>query len=438
MRFLTRSLTGLLLLVVTLALLGLAAMIVGNAIRESLAPGGPPRPVEERVVAANLMTLAPAEIAPRIIAYGKVEARRTLDLRLRQSGTVVWVAEDFRDGGMVAEGARLLELDPVPARDALELARADLAEAESAAAAALASVDLALEDLAAAEAQTELRRQALERQVDIDAQGAGSPQAVETAELAVSASEQAVLSRKQALAQARERVDQTAVAVTRARVALAEAERTLADTVLIAGIGGRIEGASVVPGAVVTANDVLGRVIDPTSLEIALRLSTAQYARLLDAAGTLRPSPVSVVLPGLTAEAPLPGRLDRVGAAVGDGQTGRLVFAALDQAVQDQTLLKPGDFVEATIDGATLPDAALVPATAVGRQGTVLVLGAEDRLEEVAVEVLGRQGDEVIIAVGPLAGREVVTERSAFLGAGIRIRPVRPGISAGSDQPADG
>jgi multidrug efflux pump subunit AcrA (membrane-fusion protein) len=438
MRFLTRSLTGLLLLVVTLALLGAAAAVIGSAVRESMAPGGPSRPAEERVVAANLLSLVPGEITPRLTAYGRVEARRTLDLRLPEGGTVTWVADSFRDGGEVEAGARLLELDPLPAREALDLARADLSEAEATAAAALAAVELAAEDLAAAERQTALRRQALERQVDIDAQGAGSPQAVETAELAVSSSEQAELSRKQALAQARERVDQTAVAVTRARIALAEAERRLAETVLAAGIGGRIEGASVVPGAIVSANEDLGRIIDPTSVEIALRLSTSQFGRLLDATGDLRPSPVTVVLPGLVDAVPLPGRLDRVGAAVGEGQTGRLVFVTLDPAAAGLALLKPGDFVEVVIEGAALPDAAAVPATALGQQGTVLALGPEDRLEEIAVEVLGRQGDEVMIAVGPLAGREIVAERSAFLGEGIRIRPIRPGMAAREDKPADG
>jgi multidrug efflux pump subunit AcrA (membrane-fusion protein) len=438
MRFLARSLTGLLLFGVTLALLGAAAIVVGSAIRDRMASDGPARPTEERVVAANLLTLAPAEIAPRITAYGTVEARRTLDLRLPQAGTVRWVSDEFRDGGLVPEGARLLELDPVPAADALNLARADLTEAEGSAEAALAAVDLAEEDLAAAAAQTELRQQALERQVDIDAQGAGSPQAVETAELAVSASRQAELSRKQALAQARERVDQSAAALTRARVALAEAERRLADMVLYAGIGGRIEGVSVVPGAVLTANEGLGRIIDPASLEVALRLSTAQYARLLDVKGALRPSPVTVALTGLTGTDPLRGRLDRVGAAVGEGQTGRLVFASLDQGAAAMDLLKPGDFVEVLVEGALLADAALVPATALGRQGTILALGAEDRLEEVAVEVLGRQGDEVIVAVGPLAGREIVAERSTFLGAGIRIRPIRPGTASATDLPADG
>jgi hypothetical protein len=127
-----------------------------------------------------------------------------------------------------------------------------------------------------------------------------------------------------------------------------------------------------------------------------------------------------------------------VGAAVGDGQTGRLIFAVLDTEASANGLLKPGDFVEVTVEGALLSDAALIPATALGRQGTVLALGTDDRLEEEPVEVLGRQGDEVIIAVGPLAGREIVAERSAFLGEGIRIRPIRPGSAAVPDQPADG
>ena len=163
-------------------------------------------------------------------------------------------------------------------------------------------------------------------------------------------------------------------------------------------------------------------------MDIALRLSTAQYARLLDETGTLRASSVAVTLPGLPDAPPLRGQLDRVSAAVGEGQSGRLVYASLDAGIEaGLALLKPGDFVEVVIEGATLTDAALVPATAVGRQGTVLTLGPDDRLVEVTVTVLGRQGDGVIIAVGALAGREIVAERSAFLGDGIRIRPIRPG-----------
>jgi hypothetical protein len=39
--------------------------------------------------------------------------------------------------------------------------------------------------------------------------------------------------------------------------------------------------------------------------------------------------------------------------------------------------------------------------------------------------LLRRQGDDVIVR-GPLAGREVVEARTPVLGAGIRVRPLRP------------
>jgi multidrug resistance efflux pump len=424
MRFLRRSLTGLLLLAVTLGLLGFAAITIGNALRASLGEDGPGRAPQERVVAANVTMLTAAPIAPQMTAFGKVEARRTLDLRFKASGTVIFVADSFRNGLSVAEGDVLVRLDPVPATEALALARAGLTEAQAAADEAAAAVLLAQDDLAAAEAQAALRRQALTRQEDLATRGAGSSQAVETAELAVSSADQAVLSRRQALASAKARVDQTAVAVTRANIALTEADRALADTELRAGLTGRVDGVTLVPGAVVSANEAVGRIVDPLALDVAVRLSTAQFGTLLGADGSLQGGAVTIQPSG--AEARLTGQLDRVGAAVGEGQTGRLIYVAVDAAPGVETLLQAGDFVTVSIDEAALPDAAILPATAVGRNGTLLALGADDRLEEVPVDVLRRQGDDVIIAVGPLAGREVVTERSAFLGDGIRIRPIRP------------
>jgi multidrug efflux pump subunit AcrA (membrane-fusion protein) len=442
MRFLRRSLVGLLMLALTLALLGAAAIIVGNAVRASLEPGGPARPAAERVVAANVMEVVPGSVTPQITAYGKVEARHTLELRIQAGGTVVWVAESFRNGGSVAAGDLLVRLDPVPAEEALAMAQADLAEARAASDEALAAVDLAREDLAAAQAQADLRRQALDRQVDLAGRGAGSPQAVETAELALSSAVQAVLSRKQALAAAMARIEQTAVALTRAGIAEGQARRGLAETELRAGLGGRLDGVTVVTGSVVTANEGIGRIVDPVTLDVALRLSAAQFAQMLDGSGQLRPAEVTVALPGLEAGLRLTGRLDRVGVAVGEGQTGRLVYAALDPDAATQSLLKPGDFVSVAIAGATLDDVVLVPATAVGRQGTVLALGPDDRLQELPVEIMGRQGDDVILRVGALAGREIVTERSVFLGEGIRIRPLRPAAvaegEAGSAKPMGG
>jgi len=436
MRFIARSLTGLLLLAVTLGLLGLAAVTVGSALRQSLAPNGPGRPPQERVVAANVVTLTPQVITPQLTAFGKVESRRTLDVRAKAGGTVVWVSDAFRNGFAVDEGDVLVRFDPAPASEALALAEADVSEASASAAEAAASVTLAEDDLAAAEAQVVLRRQALVRQQDIAARGAGSSLAVETAELAVSAADQAVLSRRQALASALAQVNQAAVAVTRAEIALGEAQRALAETRFHAGISGRVDGVTLVTGAVVGANEVLGQIVDPVALDVAVRLSTAQFGLLLGANGTFQGGSVTVRPDG---GATLKGRLDRVSAAVGEGQTGRLVYVALDVTTGLETRVQPGDFVTVNIEEAPLDDVTLLPSSAIGRNGTVLALGPDDRLEEIAVEVLRRQGDAVILRVGNLAEREIVQERSVFLGDGIRIRPVRPkaGVMPGDEMSGD-
>ena len=213
-------------------------------------------------------------------------------------------------------------------------------------------------------------------------------------------------------------------AVQRARISLAEAERSLAETVIRAEFTGRLNGvAAVVAGGQVSSNERLGEVIDPTALEVTFRLSTAQYARLLDDAGALQPAKVTVFLEVAGADIAAEGRVVRTGAAGAEAGGGRLVYAALDVTRG----LRPGDFVTLRIAEPALDGVADLPATALDADGRVLALGADDRLEEVVVDVLRRQGDRVIVAPGALVGREIVAERSPLIGAGIKVRPVRPG-----------
>jgi hypothetical protein len=178
----------------------------------------------------------------------------------------------------------------------------------------------------------------------------------------------------------------------------------------------------VVLGGIVTANERLARIIDPAALEVAFRLSTSQYARLLDASGALIPAEVEVALDVLGLEIVARGTLTRVSGTVGEGQTGRLVYAAIDSARG----FRPGDFVAVRVAEPVLRDVALLPATAVDSADTILVVGDGERLEQRPVTVLRRQGDSVIVRAEGVAGAAVVAERAPMLGAGILVRPVRP------------
>lgn len=422
MRFLIRSLTGLFLLSVTLGLLALAANTVRTAMEERAARESRPPVARERVFAANVVTVTPGRIVPELKAFGSVESRRTLELRAPTGGRIVEIAEDFDEGAPVDAGQVLIRIDPADAQTALDVARTNLDEAEAEQAEALRALDLARDDLAFARRQAALREQALARQNELDGRGLGTKADLESAELAAASAAQAVLSRRQALAQAEARRDNAAIAVARQQLNVAEAERNLADTIIRAGFAGALSNVTAIEGGLVSPNEKLAEVIDPDALEVSFRVSTAQYARLIDDAGRLTDAAVTVSLDVLGAEITAAGRLSRVGAAVGEGQTGRLIYAALDNAPG----FRPGDFVTVRVAEPELLGVALVPAAAVGADGTVLALGAEDRLEEVAAEVLRRQEDDVIIRAAALAGREIVAERSPLLGAGIRVRPLRP------------
>lgn len=421
MRFLRHSLTGLLLTALTLGLLIWAGLLIRDAVAESLARDTRAPAARERVFTVPVVTAALSTVTPQLSAYGQVQSLRTLELRAAVGGQIIALDPAFVEGGQVRAGQVLLRIDPADAEDALARARADLADAEAEGRDAARALTLARADLAAAEEQADLRIRAFQRQKDLAARGVGTDAAVETAELAASSARQAALSRAQAVAQAEARVDQFATLSQRVRIALAEAERRLADTTVTAPFDGTLTDVTLVEGRLVTANERLAALVDGTALEVAFRLSTAQYVRLLDAEGQLvtRPATVALDLGGgaLTSAA----QLTRTSSAVGDGLTGRLVFASI--AVPRG--LQPGDFVTVTVEEPPLADVIALPATALDASNTVLVVGPEDRLQAMPVVLERRQGDTVLLRAPGLAGREVVSERTPLIGQGVRIKPLR-------------
>lgn len=433
MRFFRRSLAGLFLISLTLGLFVWAGSTIYASLQARWAEEGRPSIARERVFSAEVLTLVLQDARPLLTAFGEINSRRTLELRAPAAGTVLELAEGFENGGEVTAGALLLRIDPAEAQSALDVTATDLREAENTLAETEAAVELAREDVEAARAQAELRDRALARQQDLLERGVGSAATVETAELAAASAHQAVLSRRQALAQAEAQLDQAGTALDRRRIALAEAERVLAETELRAEFAGVLADVTVVQGRLVNRNEQVATLIDAQALEVSFRVSTAQYARLLDEDGRLPRADVTVVLDVLGFDVTAPARLTRESGAVEEGQSGRLLFAEL----LETRGFRAGDFVTVQLQEPELQQVAILPATALDAEGRVLVLGEEDRLEEVQVTLLRRQGDNVIIRPPPhLEGAEVVTARSPALGAGIRVTPLRPAVE-GAEAPAE-
>lgn len=421
MRFFRRALVGLFLFALTVGLLAVAGNSIYGALQARWAEEGGARPARERVFSAEVAALEFGTETPVLTAFGEVRSRRTLELRAPAEGTVIELAEGFEDGGAVAAGQTLLRIDPAEAQSARDTAAADLRDAENELAEATRALDLARDDVAAARAQAELRQRALTRQQDLLERGVGSAAAVETAELAAATAQQAVLSRRQALASAEARVAQAETALDRRRIALSEAERMLARTTLTAEFDGVLSEVNVVAGRLVNRNEQVARLIDPDALEVSFRISTAQYVRLIGETGTLPQVDVRVILDVFGLDMVAEGVLTRESGAVEEGQSGRLLFARID----DPRGLRVGDFVRVEVEEPPLEFVARLPATALGSDGQLLVLGEDDRLDAVEVQLLRRQGDDVLIRARGLQGREVVLARTPALGAGIRVNPIR-------------
>ena len=431
MRFLRRSLVGLFMASLAIGLLAYAGQSLRDALQTRWAEENRSRPARERVFSVNVITYKPTTVTPVMTVFGEVRSRRTLELRVKSAGTVLDLAESFEEGGRVRSGELLLRVDPSDAQAALDVALADLAEAEAALREANAGLGLSGEDLAAAREQLALRAQALDRQKNLRERGVGTEAAVETAALAETAAKQTVLSRRQALAQAEARVDQAETSLSRRLIARNEAERRLAETELSAEFPGTLSEVNVVEGGLVQPNERVARLVDPDALEVAFRVSITEYARLLGDAGALIPAEVDVTLDVLGVDLTTTGRISRESAGVEQGQTGRLLFAQLERA----TGFRPGDFVTVRIREPELGFVATLPATAIDSSNSVLVVGEEDRLQVAEVNLLRRQGDEVIVRARGLDGRDIVAERSPLLGAGIKVRPIRPGNAEVPDEP---
>lgn len=420
MKFLRRSLFGLFLVSVCAALLFGAGYNMYASIKEKAAQDGFRPPARERQFAVNAVLVEPTQIKPILSTFGEVLARRTLELRAPQGGEIIELAEAFQEGGSVKAGDVLLRVDPTDAESTLRVAQADFQEAEAELNDAERGLDIAEDDLAAARGQLDLRVAALARQRNLADRGVGTESSVETVALSEASARQSVLSKRQSLAAAVARVDQSKNGVLRAQINVAEAERGLENTQVIAAFDGTLSGVSVALGAILNDNEQIGALIDPNDLEIAFRVSTQQYANLTAQSGLLSNLPIVASLSMADLDLTAIGNISRESAAVGTGQTGRQLFASLETSLG----LRPGDFVTVRIEEPALVDVALIPSAAIDAANTVLALTPDSRLEVVSAPILRRQGDNVIVDARAIAGRQIVSERSPLLGAGIRVKVI--------------
>jgi len=351
-------------------------VVIMFATRPQLAPVQLP----ERVWPIEVVVVEQRDEHPVLELFGEVVAGRRSELRALVPGTIVEVGPGFREGGFVAAGELLVQIDPFDYRN-------DVAE------------QTAL--LAEAQANLATKRRDLARIRELFAEKNVSEQSLDDAQLAV---------------------DQQLASLEQRRIGLERAKRALRDSRLNAPYAGVLSGVSVDLGKRLSVNDKVADVIDTARLEVFFTLSNAQFGRIVESGEQITGRAIDVFWQVGNDKLSYQATVERVGAEIDSTTGGVVLYATIDPDAQ--TLLRPGAFVRISMPDKHYRQVFRVPESALYGSDTVYVV-KDDRLTARPVTVLGYAGDDILfVSRGePLVrdGDRVVTTQIREGGEGVKV-----------------
>ena len=129
MRFFRKSIVGLMLLSLSLGLLTFAGQMISNSMKERAGNDKRTPQKRERMFTVNVVSAEPQSIAPVLQAFGEIQSRRSLDLRMPKGGQIIMLSDNFVEGGQVQAGEVLVQLRKSDAKSALSRADANVIDA---------------------------------------------------------------------------------------------------------------------------------------------------------------------------------------------------------------------------------------------------------------------------------------------------------------------
>ncbi|EDI6061628.1 multidrug efflux RND transporter periplasmic adaptor subunit AcrA [Salmonella enterica subsp. enterica serovar Agona] len=336
---------------------------------------------------------------------GRTVAYRIAEVRPQVSGIIL--KRNFVEGSDIEAGVSLYQIDPATYQATYDSAKGDLAKAQAAA---------NIAELTVKRYQKLLGTQYISKQ-EYD----------------------------QALADAQ----QATAAVVAAKAAVETARINLAYTKVTSPISGRIGKSSVTEGALVQNGQASAlatvQQLDPIYVDVTQ--SSNDFLRLKQelANGSLKQENGKAKVDLVTSDGikfPQSGTLEFSDVTV-DQTTGSITLRAIFPN-PDHTLL-PGMFVRARLQEGTKPKALLVPQQGVTRtprgDATVLVVGADNKVETRQIVASQAIGDKWLVTDGLKAGDRVVVSglQKVRPGAQVKVQEITADNkqqAASGDQPA--
>nr|WP_321360863.1 efflux RND transporter periplasmic adaptor subunit [uncultured Hyphomonas sp.] len=369
----------------------------GTVVLKALKPE--PEKAEDVRVGLNVFAekVRRGDLQITVEAQGEVRPRREIVVAPQISGRIAYVSPDFIDGGFIKKGQLLVRVEAADYELAVVRARSGVASAEQGLTREIAEAELAqqdIEDLGITNVSPLARRE---------------PQ----------------------LAQARAALDA-------AKAQLKDAELALERTAVYAPFSGRVWERNVDIGQVVATGQSLGRIFANDVVEVSLPLDDEEMGRLglplAFAASDKEPGPkvdFTATVGGI--ERHWTGEVVRTAAAV-NSQTRQInVIAELQDpygtGADNGAPMAPGLFVNAVIEGNTIPDVLIAPRAAL-RGDDQIFIGNPDAgtLSIRTVDVIYSDPHGAYVRSGIDEGEFAITSpiQAAFDGMNITVMERQP------------
>ncbi len=351
-------------------------------------------PQRETIPEVAVERLVPVDYQVWLESQGTVQARTESTLIPEVSGRILEVSPKFRDGAFFEKGDVLLELDPRDYETAYIVAQAALAQAE-----------LELE-----------QEQAAYEIAQLDFESA-----------LITEDPTPIALREPQLKLARANVES-------AKARLEQARNNLDDTRIVAPYAGRVLRQNVDVGQFVTPGTVLARLYAVDYAEVRLPLTERQM-QFMDLKESFRgeENPIQefprVILTWELGQQQFEweGRIVRSEGAIDTGSRQLFVVAQVDDPYgkgQGEMPLKVGSFVEAKIEGRTLPRRFIIPRKMYRKNEYVLIVNHDNTLERRGLTVEWSTEDHLVVSEGIRPGEMLCRTQINFPVNGMRVNVV--------------
>lgn len=392
---------------------GLAAVWLLWLTRPTVAPNL----MEQMPPLVRVQTLSSQELQLVVEAQGTVAPRTESELKSQVSGEILWVSPALVPGGFFDSGDRLLKIDPVDYEADLESARAQLARAQS--------------EAGRARKENARQRRLADRSVSSQAR-------IDDAENAAHVAE----------ANLRE-----------AQARLGRAQRNLERTVVYAPYPGRVRSERVDLGQFIARGESLARIYAVDYAEVRLPIpdrelryldlplgyresvATDRIAieeaypvdRLVEASSSTMYGPQAILRAEFAGrQREWAGRIVRTEGELDAKSRMVTVVARVEDPYgrkneDGRPPLAVGLFVEVEISGRIIPEAIVIPRSALRKGSRVLILDSDNRLHYRHITVLRTERELLIVEDGLQAGERIAVSPMPEAIEGMLVRPKNEG-----------